>query len=278
MCKQPKVEKIEKLKLTPLAVVANSREIRSLSSEIYINTVNQRRLTKTIFNNNNNNINNSSSRGISSKIKRTLSSSTLITAHIFDTTMKPKNNNFFIKKKHSKKHRHHDDNDDQIFHQIHIANNRKHRIRNDLLYGNTNYNRTASFTSNINNNQSTINRNNRNQDSNGIPSSSSSFSRLRESKQYQQHINKKNDGELLLHLQLQSYNMKNNGHNGHSHSIQNQQQKQQKQQPPENLQIDNKFLEHEPGSYHENNLWVSFVFLFYIYCVRKLAWFRNVFI
>lgn len=232
LCKTSKVK--NKLKLT--TVLTNSREIRSLSSEIFINTINQRRLTKTTLNLNSGN--DSSSRGISSKIKRTLSSSTLITAHIFETTMKPKISGIFNIS--NKKHRHRDY--DQIFHQIQKHKNKYREmesdqsIRNDLLIANKN-------------NDSNRRSNSHYKDNNGM----SSFSSLRKLKQYQQHINNKNDGESMVHLQSHK---NNNGFN-----IQKQQQKQQKQQPPENLQIDNKFIEHEPASYHKNNLWVSSFFL-----------------
>lgn len=254
LCKPSKVKK--KLKLS--SVITNNRQIRSLSSEIYINTFNQRRLTKTTVNWNSGS--NSSNRGISSKVKRTLRSSTLITAHIFDTTMKPKNSGSL--NIGNKKHRHHDH--DQIFHQIQNHESkfnykeREHRIRNNLLSGNK-----TDILNKINNRS---NSNNRDQDSNGIPS----FSSLRKLKQYQQQMNTKNDEESALHSQ--SYK-KNHGFN-----IQSQQQKQQKQQPPENLQIDNKFLEHEPGSYRKNNLWVSFrsfspcLDLHLVYLFFRLLW------
>lgn len=250
LCKSSKIKK--KLKLSS---VVTSREIRSLSSEIYINSINQRRLTKTTLTLNSHS--NNSNRGISSKIKRTLSSSTLITAHIFDTTIKPKTSgNVNIS---NKKHRHHDH--DQIFHQNQKNNfrdkQREHRIRNALLSGN----KTNSYNK-INNRNN--NSNNRHQDSNGIPS----FSTLRKLKQNQQ-INKKKDGESVLHLQ---YYKNNNDFN-----IQEEQQKQQnkqKQQPPENLQIDSKFLEHEPDSYHENNLWVNSFSLQNMYISPFFLFFR----
>lgn len=248
MCKSSKVNRKTKLS----SIITSNRGTRSLSSEIFINTFNQRRLTKTTFNWKIGS--NKSSRGISSKVKRTLSTSTIITAHIFDTTLKPKNNDNF--KIGNKKHRHHD----QIFHQMRKPKNklnykeRAYRIKNNFLF----HNQTNIFNK-INNHSSS---NSLEQDSNVIPS----FSSLRKLKQYQQEMHAKNDEQSDLHSQFEKSNQRFN--------IQQQQQKQQNQQPPENLKIDNTFLEHEPGSYQENNLWVSsflfslcleFFFLLFVY-------------
>ncbi|KAL5289505.1 FST family protein [Megaselia abdita] len=164
-CKSSKKRKLN------VSVIKTSRKIRSLSREIYINTFNQRQLTKTTLKWNNDR--KKSSRGISSKVKRTLRSSTLITAHIFDTTIKPKNSGSLIG---NKKHKQQDY--DQIFHQIQNYNKLKNKeveqsIKLDFLFENKNI-------SSYNNNN-----NNRNKGSIFIPSLSS----LGKLKPYKQNIN-----------------------------------------------------------------------------------------